>query len=161
MAINTAAGEKLYIGPSVTKTAADTLAEISALTGWQEVGEVTNLGELGDEAQDVSFISLSDGRVRHLKGAFDAGTLQTQCGRDPLDAGQIAMAAALAETSEYAFKILYNDKPNSTGTPTTKYFRGLVRSVREQHSGANNVVTIQFNVGINSELFETPAAAGA
>lgn len=160
MAIVTASGSKIYIGPSVVKTAADTLAEMAALTPYTEIGEVQNLGQFGDTANIVNFVSLSDARVRKTKGARDAGTLALVCGRDPLDAGQIAVIAAEASSSEYAFKVVANDEPNATGTPTTYYFRGIVTSKSENYGSADDVVTVTFNVGVNSELFVTLAEAG-
>jgi hypothetical protein len=160
MAVVTASGSKLYIGASVTKSAADTLAEFSAMSSWTEIGEVQNLGQIGDSANIVNFVSLSDGRVRKLKGARDAGTLALVCGRDPLDAGQVACVAAEATASEYAFKLVANDKPNASGTPTTHFFRGIVTSKQESYGAADDVVTVTFNVQVNSELFSDLAEAG-
>src|SRR5690349_44957 len=110
MAITTASGSKVYIGPTRT-SATDTLAEFKALTPWVLIGEVESLGEFGDQANDISFSAVGDARVRHLKGARDAGTLALTCGRDPLDAGQVALRAAQKTKYEYAFKIVAADAP--------------------------------------------------
>ena len=52
------------------------------------------VGEFGDQSNDVTFAAIGDSRVRHAKGARDAGTLSLTCAHDPLDAGQAAMEAA-------------------------------------------------------------------
>jgi hypothetical protein len=51
---------------------------------------VESVGEYGDQSNAVNFEALGDGRVRHSKGARDAGTLAIVCGHDPTDVGQAA-----------------------------------------------------------------------
>ncbi|HEY8359363.1 MAG TPA: phage tail tube protein [Ramlibacter sp.] len=156
MAISTAAGSKIYIGP-VRTDATDTLAEYAALTPWVEIGEVETLGEFGDESAAVTFLSVGDARTRKLKGARDAGTLALTVGRDPLDAGQIALSAAEKTKFEYAFKIVAADAPDEDYTDTTYYFGALVMSARENYGGADNVVRVTYSLGINTEIFSALA----
>src|SRR5690606_15599883 len=95
MSINTGAGTRISIGARLTSdlpaVQADAITLLEGLT-YVEVGEVESVGDYGDEASDVSFTGLSDGRVRHLKGAFDAGVMSIVVGLDAGDAGQVAMA---------------------------------------------------------------------
>lgn len=156
MAITTAAGAKIYIGP-VRTDATDTLAEYTALTPWVEIGEVETLGEFGDESSAVTFLSVGDARTRKLKGARDAGTLALTVGRDPLDPGQVALRAAEKSKFEYAFKIVAADAPDEDYTDTAYYFGALVMSARDNYGGADNVVRTTFNLGINTEIFEDTA----
>ena len=157
MAITTAAGSKIYIG-QVRAPDTDTLAEYAALTGWVEIGEVETLGEFGDESSAVNFLAVNDARTRKLKGARDAGTLALTVGRDPLDPGQIALRAAEKTKFEYAFKVVAADAPDEDHTDTVYFFGALVMSGRNNYGGADNVVRNTFNLGINTEIFEAPAA---
>lgn len=150
MSISTAAESKFYIGG-----AGEPASQVEYEThSYIEVGEVENLGEIGDESQVVTFASLADGRMRKLKGVRDAGTLNVVCGYDATDAGQDAMVAAEAQPLNYAFKIELNDPVTLGGTPTIIYFYGQVLSKRRNIGDVNNVVRYNFNVGVNSALTE-------
>src|SRR6218665_414902 len=110
MAITTASGTKIYVGPATTSVT-DTESEYAALTPYVLVGEVESYGDFGDQAADVTFAAVGESRTRHLKGARDAGTISLTCGRDPLDAGQLALKAAEKTKFEYAIKIVAADAP--------------------------------------------------
>jgi hypothetical protein len=157
MAVNTAAGSRLFIGP-VPAASVDTAAEYAALTPYVEVGEVEDLGEFGDEAGSTTFTALGDRRVRKFKTTFDAGTMTVTCGSDPADAGQQAMIAALASDLDYSFKVVLNDEVTSDGDPTELYFKGKVMSKRRNVGNVENVVRQAFTVGINSEIYEVAAS---
>ncbi|ASP70367.1 iron ABC transporter substrate-binding protein [Sinorhizobium meliloti] len=155
MTITTATGARYYIGgttaiPYASGDAA-AIAAFEALT-WVEIKEVEDGGEVGDESADVTFQSLSDSRVRHLKGARDAGTLALVVGDDPLDPGQIALRAAEQTKFQYNFKIEYEDAPDPTYSNSIDYFRGLVMSARKQIGAGDNVLRRTFNIGINTEI---------
>ena len=156
MAITTAAGSKIYIGP-VRTAATDTIAEYAALA-WVEIGEVETLGEFGDESASVNFLAVGDARNRKLKGARDAGTLALTVGRDPLDPGQTALRAAEKGKFEYAFKVVAADAPDEDHTDSVYYFGALVMSARDNYGNADNVVRTTFNLGINTEILEEAAA---
>jgi Phage tail tube protein, TTP len=157
MGISTASGTKVYVGPQVTDTQADTLAEFQALSGWQEIGLVESLGEFGDESNDVTFASLGDARTRHAKGARDAGTMVITCGHDPLDQGQINLENAEATEFQFAFRVTLSDSPGGAFQNSEVYFRGLVMSKRKNVGNNDNVIRNVYNVGINSELFTDPS----
>lgn len=152
MTANTSAGTKLYIGSSSVATVqADFEAE-----SWIEVGEVENLGEFGDEAELVNFISLNDSRVRKYKGARDAGTMAVVCADDPMDEGQLAMVAAEASNLDYNFKVVGNNAVTLGGNGSIDYFRGMVSSRRKNVAGANDITRRSFNVAVNSAPIEVP-----
>jgi hypothetical protein len=153
--INTASGAKISIGPT---TPAGTEAEYSALT-YVEIGEVENLGEFGDQSNDVTFTSLKDSRVRHLKGARDAGVLALVVGRDSKDAGQVALKAAEKTKHAYAFKIEAADAEDASDPNSVYYFHALVQSARENFGEADNVVRTTFNLGIATGIIEVPTVA--
>lgn len=157
MSVHTASETKVYIGPT---TAAADAAAYAALT-WTEIGEVQSIGEFGDQASDVTFTSLSDGRVRHMKGARDAGVLALVCGRDPLDAGQVAARAAEKTKFAYAIKIVAADALDANDTDSVFYFHALVQSARDSFGENDSVVTTTFNLGITTAIIEVPATVVA
>lgn len=161
MTITTATGARYFIGgttaiPYASGDAA-AIAAFEALT-WVEIKEVEDGGEIGDESADVTFQSLSDGRVRHLKGARDAGTLALVVGDDPLDAGQQALREAEKTKFQYNIKIEYEDAPDATFSNSVDYFRGLVMSARKQVGAGDNVLRRTFNIGINTEILTVEPA---
>lgn len=160
MTVTTASGSKIFIGPTTPVTGANTAAIITAYKAlaWVEIKEVESLGEFGDQANDVTFTSLSDARVRHLKGARDAGVLTLVVGRDPFDAGQIAARAAEKTKFAYAIKIVAADAQDENDTPTSFFFHALVQGARENFGEADNVVKTNFDLGITTAIFEEVAA---
>lgn len=152
MAINTAAGTRVSIGPRLTADLPDTeAAAITLLSGltYVEIGELENIGDYGDEVGDVTFAALSDSRTRHLKGLADAGTVELTIGFDASDAGQLALVAAQKDRSQYDYpiKVEYVDG-------LVDYFAAKVMSSRKAPGGAEDVVRRNVTVGINSEIYE-------
>jgi hypothetical protein len=156
--IITASGTRVYIGAAVTSTAADTIAEFTAMTGWTEIGLVETVGEFGDESSAVTFAAIGDGRMRKAKGARDAGTIALTVAHDPLDAGQAAIDVAEGTNNNYAFKVVLPDAPTDAYSDSIFYFRGLVMSKRKNIGANDNVVRNTYNVGVNSEIFTDPAS---
>lgn len=152
MAITTATGTKIYIGAAVSEAQADTLAEFVAMTGWVEIKQVESLGEFGDQATDVTFAALGDARVRHAKGARDAGTMAIVVGHDPVDAGQLLATEAETTNNEFAFRVVLPDGPAGM-TDSERYLRGLVASARLNVGANDNVIRTTYNVLISSEVF--------
>lgn len=148
MTINASSGARFFIG---NPTGAENLSEYLADT-YEEVGEVEDLGEFGDESEVVTFASLKDSRMRKLKGTRDAGTMAVVCGQDQSDAGQDAMIEAEASNLDFNFKVILNDQLTLSGSGSEHYFRGKVMSKRLTVGSANNVVRVNFNVGVNSEI---------
>lgn len=153
MTINTAGGVRVFIG---TTAPAESIAEFEQ-DSYIEVGEVEDAGEVGDEAEQITFTALKDGRVRKLKGPRDAGTMAIVCGADTSDEGQNALIAAEATPLNFNFMVILNDQLTLNGDPTRIYFRGLVMSKRRNIGNVSNVVRYTFNVGVNTELYEVPA----
>ena len=158
--IYTASGTKFYISSTAVASTTDTLLEYEALT-WTEVAEVEDLGNVGDVSNEVTAAALGDGRIRKAKGARNGGTMNLVClYTAPIDPGQQAMMDAEETNDNYAFKIELPDAPPPSGTPTIKYFRGLVGS-QELRVGTNdNVMRWAFNIWVNSPQTVDPAAAG-
>ena len=153
--IQTTSGTKFFISTTAAASTVDTLVEYEALT-WTEIMEVEDLGNIGDVSTEVTGAAIGDSRIRKAKGARNAGTMNVICfDTVPLDAGQVAVIAAEATYSNYAFKIEF--PPPVTGTAEIQYFRGLVMS-NELRLGTNdNIRRRAFNIGVNSAITIDPA----
>lgn len=153
MDLITSAGSKLYIATETTVPA--DVAAYDALT-WTEVGDIEDLGELGDSYNVVTFISLSDSRVVKTAGAADAGQQTVVCGWDPDDAGQDALNAAIGAIRN--FKVERDDQITpTTGNPTTQYYRALVSANRVRMGGNENVQRRNYQLDITSAILEKAA----
>ena len=155
--ISAVARSKIYIG---TTAAASTVSEFDADT-YTEIKEIEDLGEFGDTFEEITFTSIDDGRVRKLKGTADAGTIELIVGRDPLDPGQNALRAAVKSDLAHNVKVVLNDKPDATGTPTEFFFKAMVASSKNQLGGANEVTKQAFTLSITTEILEVAATEGA
>lgn len=156
MALKTAAGTKVYIGPANGASPPNNITALAALS-WTEIGLVETTPEYGDESASVTFTSLGDGRVRKGKGARDAGSMALTVGNDPADPGQSALVAAEATQFTYPFRIVYPDRLTSGGTDSEEFFHGLVRSKRRTGGDVNSILRRTFNVDIDSQVWEKPA----
>lgn len=157
MAIFTTAGSKFYIGgPLEPNFGADLTVANFAGQVWTQVEPLEALGALGDTANAVTFATLSDGRLRKLKGVRDAGTMEIVAAIDYGNAGQIAMLAAEAEDYNYAFRLVFNDAPPG-GTPSERLFVGMVMSASEQLDTVDSVMKANFSVAVNSNVVRVGA----
>lgn len=155
MTVRTAAGSKIYIGPA--NETADSEGDFSGLP-YTLIGEVEDLGTVGDTAGNTTFTSVGDRRVRKLKTTYDAGTMSITVGHDSADAGQDALLAAFTSDSDYAFKVTLSDgSEGSPSAPTTLYFRAKVMSKPYNIGNVENVVRRTFDLAINSEVIEVAA----
>lgn len=155
MALSDGLGTKIFIGP-VTTT--DDTSTYAALTGWKEIGEVESIGEFGDSASAINFTSLSKSRVRKRKGARDAGDVSVVCANIPDDEGQLAAITAEGTRFTYAFKVVANDAPDADGSESEFYFGALVMSKRLNVGASNAVNKRTFNLAIDTDIHEVPAA---
>jgi hypothetical protein len=149
--IFTANGTTISISTTTAASTVDTATEFAAKT-YSAIGLVEDIGEYGDQANDVTFAAIGDGRVRRSKGARDAGVLQVVCAYDPADTGQlqaITAEAANGANANYAFKIVHQDAGNMV-----HYFRGIVMSKRLRVGTNDNVVRQVFNIAVNSPVVE-------
>ena len=148
-------GASLHIC-TTPQTSEPSEVEYQALT-FIEVKEAEGIGSFGDTASEVTFTSLGDSRTRRLKGARDAGVLEVVLGADYADAGQLALIAAEKTTHNYAFKVVFNDAPPG-GTPSERYFIGMVAAVPEAIDTADNVVKLNCSIWVNSAITRVSAA---
>jgi ribosomal protein L19 len=163
MAVSKTAGTRFYIGPDVNPDTieamidADAVTYFEGLSGWTEVEEIESFGDLGDNSEVATFASVKDRRMRKFKTIRDAGTMVIVCGRDPLDAGQVALVAAEKADLSYAFKIVYADHRDADHTDSVEYFAGMVMS-RPTNLGDKSAMTKNtFNIGVETAVYAVPS----
>jgi len=129
----------------------------AALTDFQndtytDVGDIESIGDFGDEFTEVTFTGLSDRRTRKFKGSADAGNLSVTVAMNADQAGQQDLRNALEDATQddYNFRVKFNDG-TSGGSDTVEYLRGKVMSNSVSVSGANDIVTATFSVGLNEK----------
>ena len=152
------AGARFYIGGATATQATDFAASDFSGEPWVEVDGWETLGAVGDAAEAIVTQLINRNRDLKQKGTRNAGSMQNNFAVAPGDAGQEAMRAAENSSSNYAFRIVYNDIPDGGSTGTTQYFVGLVMSWQDSGGTANTVRLKAGTVEINSNVVEVAAA---
>jgi hypothetical protein len=152
-----AAGAKVFICTTVQFSEPADAAAYAGLS-YTEIGDVSEIGEYGDEARILTAETLQDNRVFKAKGTRDAGTVPLICLDRPDDTGQQALITAeAANAGMYAFKVTLPNKLTSGGTDQIDYFCALVSSKKLNVGGANNIVKRGWNLAINTKITTTAA----
>jgi hypothetical protein len=153
------AGAKFYIGSAAMPAPSDDVdATDFAAVPWVEVADWQTMGAIGDAASEIATDLISRGRTVVQKGTYRSPAMQNMFAVNSDDAGQIAIIAAANERDNYPFKIEFDDAPQG-GTPTEKYFIGLVMSAQEQGGGANTARMLAATVAPNTNIVTVPSAA--
>lgn len=151
-------GSKIAIGP--VAAASDDITDLEGYT-YDEVAEIMDIGEFGEQYEVVQYISLATRRVRKRKGTYDSGDVTIMMGHDLVnDTGQTELRNVRHSDSSYAFRITLNDAPEG-GDPTTYYFVAKVMSFRGNIGGPNGTVQSQAQLAIDSDILVTEAAEAA
>lgn len=155
MAATGVLGARLYVGDTALaniETAADAIADFTALTVATEIGLIENMGNFGKVFDKVTFMAIADGRTYKLKGGYDQGSMAITVGSDLTDAGQFLMYTYgnAADQNTYPFKIALVGVDASFDTV---YFGGKVFSYQQQMGPANNVIKALINIEINTPIF--------
>lgn len=145
------AGSKVYIGQVKSAQSADFEPSDFSGESWVEIGWLETIGQFGDQATEITFDAIGEGRTQKLKGTRNAGNMELVCGVDSSDAGQAALRAAEATSFDYAFRVDFNDAPEN-GTPSQRFFIAKVMTAAEQLDAANNVVRLNATLAINSNI---------
>ena len=140
---------KFFIGvEGVGKAAADFTGTGKTYT---RVEEVESVGTFGDEAEQIKYKVLGEGRTKTAIGSRDAGTLELTVFRNKADAGQTAMRLAATDDKERLFKVELVDG-------SIVYFSGVVLSAKHELGDSDAMIKTMFSIGINSALFDGVAA---
>lgn len=141
MAFDSTQGTRIYI--SATAPATYNVAGYDALT-WTEIGEITDIGEIGGEWSKVEHKPVVGGIVK-LKGQFDPGETTLQMALDTDDAGQILCKAALRAKGAYSFKVAAPENGD------IYYYRARVMSWKINFGNADSVTAASMKVDISAE----------
>lgn len=161
MAVYTGSQSTFSIATGATANSVPADATAYGALTWQAISEVENLGEFGDNANLVEFLSLADGRIRKRKGARNGGTIELVCGHDPLDAGQVAVRNAAGSQLVFNFRVVLSDKADSNDTNSIFYFRGLVMGAVTGVGGADDITKLTCTIEIDSAITYVPATVVA
>lgn len=157
--IKTATGATIAIG-TVLAVPNGTQSEYEA-DSYTAIGEISEIPEFGDQRESVTFASLADGRRRKARGIADAGETEIIYAHTTGDAGQAALKAAYAATSqntdEFNFRVQFADQISTN--PTTLYFRARVMSAPRYKGLTNDGVILNgATLAINTAILEVDAA---
>jgi len=158
MPLFAAAGSKVYIGGAKASTSTDFVASDFDSETWTEIDGLENIGTFGDAAQTITSSLINRGRDVKQKGTRNAGTMDLIVALNYADAGQLALIAAEKSPNEYAFRVDFNDAPEG-GSPSQRFFVGLVMSASEELGEANNTIKLNASLEINSNIVRVAASA--
>lgn len=154
---------KVYIGAPLDVKTADFVAADFApqSSNWVEIGGLTSIGSVGDTNQEITANEIGLGRDISVKGTANAGTLSLTANIDTADLGQIALRAAQKSIANYAFRIVFPDKPATGASPkgSERLFIGLVMGAPENLGSANQFATLDVTVKINSNVVQVAPSA--
>lgn len=139
----TSATTKLYTASA--QPGSYTTGGFAALT-WVEVGELSNIGDLGGTTTVVQHIPVGTATVVKRSGSVNYGTMNLQ-GARCTDAGQTALKAAFTSKASVSFKIVY---PSALGV--TEYFTGIVTSAVTAVGTADQILGFNANLDIDNEI---------
>ena len=116
---------------------------------------------IGDKAALITTPIINRGRDTKQKGTRNAGSMQNVFAKIDDDAGQIAVIAAEGTSSNYAFKIVFDDAATSPASPvpvgSQRLFVGLVTTAQEAGGAANTVQNLNVTIEINSNIVHVAA----
>ncbi len=133
-AVGPVSGTKLYIGDTNTVPSPDT---------YVEVGDISSLGDISEQFDQIAVESVGDGDTYQLKGQRKFPNFDLTLNRNDSDAGQIAVkaAAAAARGTLYNFKIVETDGGIAT-------WQGEVFGYGPSYGGANALRMVKTSISI-------------
>lgn len=150
------AGAKIYIGDQTDAQADDFVAgDFSAVT-WVEIDGWQNCGSLGDTSEIISKNLINRGRTVKQKGTRDAGDMENVFEHISGDTGMANVVTAEGTKDNYAFRIVFDDSEGTAGT--TLYFVALVTTIQFDGGEANDTMTRNVTLAINSNIVEVAAS---
>lgn len=144
------AGPISYIGGKLWVKAelptAYTTTAYAALT-WVEVKGVVDIGEIGDQQNDITIDAL-DGRVQHANGSSDLGEIPVTLQFIHDDAGQVVIRANAGTNADISFRI---DDPDGQ----KKYFSGKLANLRDRARSSTEYKGDTFVIRGNTAVVKT------
>ena len=146
MGVQTTLGAKYY----TTKTAPAQydVAGFDAINDFEEVGQVTEIGELGAVYEVVELKTLADGRTVKRKGTKNDGSLAMSMAYDTSDAGQVLLEAGSDGADRDV--LFYHKVELQDGS--IKYFSGQIFSYTANVSGADEFVMSSVQIEVDNDV---------
>jgi len=138
-----------YIEVTATLPADELLATYEALTGFAEVGELTEVPEFGPQFDTVTHVPLKTGTTAKYHGAKNNGSITLPMALSPTDAGQVILEAAMAAKTRITFSVVYADG-------AIDFYQGKVMSFTRGAS-IGSVVTASVMVEIETDIVSAAA----
>lgn len=132
----TTAGTIVAISASLPAT--EDATGFTALT-YTEIGEVTNLGDVGITYTPVNLTTLKERRTQKFKGSYTGGDVPLEVAEYDLDAGQAILRTALGSDNSYSFKITHQNG-------TDDYFTGKVMSLMTGVGGPDAIKMARISI---------------
>ena len=139
MAVQTVAGTKISISASIPATF--NAAGYAAVTGWAQIGEITDGGSHGKTYAEVTHNPIDTRMTQKFKGSINIGTKTLNLAIDDDDAGQILVKTALDSDSDYSFKVAYQDG-------AIDYFQAKVMSFEKATASVDSIRTATVNLAL-------------
>ena len=139
MAVQTVAGTKISISASIPATF--DAAGYAAVTGWAQIGEITDGGSHGKTYAEVTHNPIDTRMTQKYKGSINIGTKTLNLAIDDDDAGQILVKTALDSDSDYSFKVVYQDG-------AIDYFQAKVMTFEKATTSVDSIRTATVNLAL-------------
>lgn len=133
-------GTKVYIGPAGSPP--------TSPDQWIEIGDISNLGDIAQQFDQIAVESLGSGDTYQLKGQRKFPNIDIVMNRNDSDVGQIALKAASAATrgTLYPFKILESD--GGAVSPGTAIWQGEVFGFGPSYGGVSALRSVKTSLSI-------------
>lgn len=120
-------------------------------TGWEtgtytDVGNIQDIGEMGDTHNQIEYSTLADSRQKRLPGLRDGGSVPLTVIYDSSDGGQTILRAANGTTDVHLFKVKDADGE-------TYYFGGVVADLRWPTRDNSTVKMFTVNIYVNTQVY--------
>ena len=119
----------------------------AAVTGWQTVAHVNDLGEFGKDYTLITYTSLQQRGQGKLKGSYNNGSSSMALHRVVSGAGQALMRTAASSDLSYSIRITIQDG-------TKFYFTGKIMSFVTKVGGVDNILGATAKLEIDSDVVE-------
>lgn len=130
---------------AVGKPATEDQTGYGALT-WVDVGGVVSIGERGDNVEDISEPTLTDGRNEHFGGLKDGGEVSMPIKHIEGDAGQAIIVPNGGSNTTYSFQEVDIDGE-------AHFYFGRLGSVRRREATTSSNKGYMATIRVNSGRF--------
>ena len=155
MAIAISTGACLYYSTGIPTTKDDNSSTGYPSLTWVEIGNVEMIGDIGDTNEEVTVITLKDGRSRILFVGLNGGKTSITLNADRADTAQNAlrMRARGVGQSDISFQIK-DPATTAGGTGKVIYFEGQIGNWRDGERSRSTNLKTTAEMSVNTALAE-------